>query len=84
MIEEKLTDVQLALHVYRDVVQGFADQIVVCSKDSDLQPALQFVRRGCAEPWAVAASNCQLPHWRGEPCSVPRLRSTDSPYSDHQ
>ena len=45
MIEEKLTDVNLALHVYRDAVRGTAEQLVICSNDSDLEPALKWVRR---------------------------------------
>jgi uncharacterized LabA/DUF88 family protein len=45
MIEEKLTDVQLALTNYRDALRGGVDQVVVCSNDSDVEPALQLVRR---------------------------------------
>jgi uncharacterized LabA/DUF88 family protein len=45
MIEEKLTDVNLALHVYRDAVRNEVEQVVICSNDSDMEPALQFVRR---------------------------------------
>ena len=43
MIEEKQTDVNIALHIYRDVAQGKCQQVVICSNDSDLQPALQMV-----------------------------------------
>ena len=45
MIEEKLTDVNLALHVYRDAVRDGVEQLVTCSNDSDMEPALQFVRQ---------------------------------------
>lgn len=45
MIEEKLTDVQLALTVYRDALRGGVDQVVVCSNDSDAEPALKLVRQ---------------------------------------
>lgn len=45
MIEEKLTDVQLALTVYRDALRGGVDQVVVCSNDSDVEPALKLVRQ---------------------------------------
>lgn len=45
MIEEKLTDVQLALTVYRDALSGGVDQVVVCSNDSDVEPALKLVRQ---------------------------------------
>lgn len=42
-IEEKQTDVNIALHAYRDVMQGVCDQIVVCSNDSDMEPALSLI-----------------------------------------
>nr|WP_315207594.1 NYN domain-containing protein [uncultured Albidiferax sp.] len=44
MIEEKQTDVNIALEAYRDAVQGCCDQLVLCSNDSDLEPALQRIR----------------------------------------
>lgn len=44
MIEEKQTDVNIALEAYRDVVRGACDQIVVCSNDSDMEPALRLIR----------------------------------------
>jgi hypothetical protein len=45
MIEEKLTDVQLALTVYQDAIRGGVDRVVVCSNDSDVEQALKLVRR---------------------------------------
>ncbi len=44
MIEEKQTDVNIALHAYRDVSRGLCDQVVICSNDSDLEPALHWIR----------------------------------------
>ncbi len=44
MIEEKQTDVNIALQAYRDAVQGKCDQVVICSNDSDLEPALRIIR----------------------------------------
>jgi len=44
MIEEKQTDVNLALQVYRDAIRGECNQQVICSNDSDLEPALHLVR----------------------------------------
>ena len=41
MIEEKLTDVQLALTVYRDALRDGVDQVVVCSNDLDVEPAFK-------------------------------------------
>ena len=45
MIEEKQTDVNLALQVYRDAVRGECDHQVICTNDSDLEPALQLVHQ---------------------------------------
>jgi uncharacterized LabA/DUF88 family protein len=44
MIEEKQTDVNIALHAYRDAVRGDADQVVICSNDSDMEPAMRMIR----------------------------------------
>lgn len=44
-LEEKQTDVNIALHLYDDVVQGKVEQVVLVSNDSDLVPAFQFARR---------------------------------------
>lgn len=48
MIEEKQTDVNLALHAYRDAVRGEVDQLVICSNDSDMEPALRMIREDVA------------------------------------
>jgi len=42
-LEEKLTDVNLALDIYRDASHDRYDQAVLCSNDSDLIPAFQRV-----------------------------------------
>ena len=44
MIEEKQTDVNMALHAYRDVARGVCEQVVICSNDSALEPALRLIR----------------------------------------
>ena len=41
---EKQTDVNIALHLYRDAQQGVADAQVICSSDSDLEPALKMIK----------------------------------------
>ncbi len=46
-IEEKQTDVNLALQVYRDAVTGACDQQVICTNDSDMEPALTLVKQDC-------------------------------------
>lgn len=43
-LEEKKTDVNLAMAMYRDAVKGRYDQVVLCSNDSDAEPALQALR----------------------------------------
>jgi uncharacterized LabA/DUF88 family protein len=43
-IEEKQTDVNIALSIYRDVAQGKADIVVICSNDSDLVPAVKAIQ----------------------------------------
>ena len=44
VLEEKKTDVQIALAMYKDVVKRNCQQVVLCSNDSDLEPALQEIR----------------------------------------
>lgn len=44
-LEEKQTDVNIALHLYDDVIQGNAEQVVLVSNDSDLIPAFAFARK---------------------------------------
>lgn len=43
-LEEKQTDVNLALRIVLDVLDGKCDQIVICSNDTDLEPALLAVQ----------------------------------------
>lgn len=43
-IEEKKTDVSMALSVYRDVIQHDLAQVVIVTSDSDIVPALEFIR----------------------------------------
>jgi uncharacterized LabA/DUF88 family protein len=44
ILGEKQTDVQLALHVYRDAAASSCEQVVLRTNDSDLAPALEFIR----------------------------------------
>lgn len=43
MIEEKQTDENLSLQVYRDAIKGHCDQVLICSNDSDLEPVLKLL-----------------------------------------
>ncbi len=43
-LEEKKTDVNLAISMYRDAGHGLYDRIILVSNDSDTQPALKALR----------------------------------------
>lgn len=43
-LEEKQTDVNIALTAYRDAVKQHAEQLVFVSNDTDLEPALKAIR----------------------------------------
>jgi uncharacterized LabA/DUF88 family protein len=43
-LEEKMTDVNLAMAMYRDASKGLFDQVVLCSNDSDAEPVLEALR----------------------------------------
>jgi 6-hydroxy-3-succinoylpyridine 3-monooxygenase len=44
-LEEKQSDVALALHVFCDAVLDEVDQVIVMTNDSDFAPAMQMIRR---------------------------------------
>lgn len=48
-LEEKQTDVNIALEAYRDAAKGLAEQLVFISNDTDLAPALAAIREDFAE-----------------------------------
>lgn len=43
-VEEKQSDVNLALHAYHDAITGAVDQVVIVTNDTDIAPALQMIR----------------------------------------
>ena len=43
-LEEKKTDVNLAIRMYRDACRGLYDRVILVSNDSDAEPALQAMR----------------------------------------
>lgn len=43
-LEEKQTDVNLAIRMYRDVCKSRYDRVIVVSNDSDVEPALRAIR----------------------------------------
>lgn len=48
-LEEKQTDVNLALAMYRACSKGACGQVVVCSNDSDVEPVLAAIREDFPE-----------------------------------
>lgn len=44
-LEEKQTDVNIALHLYNDVVQKKTEQVVLVSNDSDFVPVFEFAKQ---------------------------------------
>ena len=44
-LEEKKTDVNLALRMYRDACKGLYDRVILMSNDSDAEPVLQAIRQ---------------------------------------
>ena len=63
-LEEKQTDVNIALALYRDAAQGNVDAVVLCSNDTDLVPAVKLIRLdfpnieiGIVAPVAPPAAN---------------------------
>jgi len=42
-LEEKQSDVSLALHAYHDAITGNVDQVVIVTNDTDIAPALQMI-----------------------------------------
>lgn len=77
VMEEKQTDVNIGLHMYRDSVRDNCDAIVLCSNDSDLEPAMRMIRtdfpdmtlglvlpRGSSNPRARRAGRLERhAHW---------------------
>lgn len=43
-LEEKQSDVSLALHAYHDAYVGEVDQVVIVTNDTDVAPALRMIR----------------------------------------
>jgi 6-hydroxy-3-succinoylpyridine 3-monooxygenase len=43
--EEKKTDVNIAVHMIDDAINGRVDRIVIVSGDSDLEPAAAWIRK---------------------------------------
>lgn len=44
-LEEKQSDVNLALHAYHDAITAAVDQVVIVTNDTDISPALRMIRQ---------------------------------------
>lgn len=44
-VEEKQSDVNLALHAYHDAITDLVDQVVIVTNDTDIAPALEMIRK---------------------------------------
>ena len=63
-MEEKQTDVKLALQLYHDAVTGQIDHAIVVTNDTDIAPALELIRwhtrcRRTGRPGQEACSCCE-------------------------
>lgn len=52
-IEEKQSDVRLAMEMYRDATKGNCDLVILCSADSDLVPPLELIQEDTEVKTAV-------------------------------
>ena len=46
-VEEKQTDVNLALQMFDDAISGDVDQVILVTNDTDLSPALKMIKDRC-------------------------------------
>lgn len=86
-IEEKQSDVAMALHAYADAAKGEVDQVVLVTNDTDLEPALRMIREETKVVVGVIIPTCDgsrkpnqdlvaLAHWHRS--SVLRTELADS------
>ena len=73
LIEEKQTDVNMALHIYRDAVRGNLQQQIICTNDSDLEPALKLVRADAPDMQIGLVMPLRPPQASGQAISNKRL-----------
>ncbi len=64
-LEEKQSDVNLALHAYHDAISGEIDQAIVVTNDTDIEPALKMIRANTGVTVGLVIptrSNTRLPN----------------------
>ncbi len=89
-LEEKQSDVNLALHAYHDAVAAAVDQVVFVTNDTDIAPAMQMVREhtnaivGLVVPTTDHVRNpngelTKLAHWVRSHITVAELEASQLP-----
>jgi len=89
-LEEKQSDVNLALHAYHDAIMGSVDHVVVVTNDTDIAPALDMIRAhtkvvvGLVVPTSdhQRTPNADLAkhaHWTRKHITVSELRDSQLP-----
>lgn len=89
-LEEKQSDVNLALHAYHDALSGEVDQVIFVTNDTDIAPAMQMVRHhsdaivGLVIPTTDHVRNpngelAELAHWVRSHITVAELEASQLP-----
>jgi uncharacterized LabA/DUF88 family protein len=66
-IEEKMTDVNIALHAYRDVIKGNCKRVVLISNDADQVPLLEAINAEHNHPIDIGVIFPLHPATQGKP-----------------
>lgn len=88
-LEEKQSDVNLALHAFREAVMGEVDHLVIVTNDTDIEPALAMIREhtgatiGLVIPTTGAreanTSLAKYAHWVRKRIGEDELRASQLP-----
>lgn len=65
-LEEKKTDVNIAIEMYRDAIRGNFQQLVIFSNDSDVEPVLNAIRQDCPSMVIGVVTPIQPPTGHGK------------------
>ena len=89
-VEEKQSDVNLALHAYHDAITGQIDHAVIVTNDTDIAPALEMIRAHTNVLIGVVVPTTdhtrppntdlvKLAHWKREYVNVSELAACQLP-----
>ncbi|HIE0995493.1 TPA: antitoxin Xre/MbcA/ParS toxin-binding domain-containing protein [Pseudomonas aeruginosa] len=89
-VEEKQSDVNLALQAYHDAITGQVDHVVIVTNDTDIAPALQMIRQHTTVLIGVVVpttSKTRVPntdlvkwsHWTRESITAAELKTSQLP-----